>query len=234
MDLNSNMSKPLNLRDIPSNNLNLHATGKFHSKPIRKVPTLKRSHTRHLSLDKNFKTPAPFSNDSLFDRNISFEDLSHTKERSTMLMDKTHLLENSIHNLRHIDNLDISSNVSLTHNALLCLKTLVSPVAIFFHVGRFAITSFSTALSFVSAFALSDVIFFYFLDNFSLSYFRYILLGISGIVGVFSIKGVLQSVLNLFLSVFKGTYSWYFSLVDPECSFLNFLFGINDMTLNDS
>ena len=165
-----------------------------------------------------------------FDGSISSIDieLGHDADIYTRDLEKHFVRDN-------IDDLPISRGIDdnrmvLSDTALLCVKTLVSPIALFSHVARFALSSISAAFSFAIAFFISDVMFFSILDKFSLSYIRYILLGVTGVVALSSIKEIFVSFVNLSLSFFKGVYSWYFSLINPDCSFRDFLLGRNTMT----
>lgn len=213
----------------------LHMLDIFLDNAQDKSSPFRHSHTRHISsnilLDKNYRN----LDKSFANKNLSLDDISRTNTKSSTLDNSPELTNEIKIQSRSIPNdIDLRQNIKLSNNALLCFKTLVSPISIFFHIGRLALASITTTFSFATAFAISDVIFFSFLDNFDLSYARYILLGITGIVAAFSIKGILSSLVNLFLSVFKGTYSWYFSLVDPNCSFSDFLFGLNEITVSNS
>ena len=140
-------------------------------------------------------------------------------------------------NIDKIDKLTLSRNIhdnrfTISDGTLFCFKAIISPIALIFHTGRFAFSSIGTAFSFAIAFFISDIMFFSMLDKFSLSYARYALLAVTGVIAIASIKGIITSFVNLFLSFFKGIYSWYFSLVDSNCSFGNFLFGRNTITKN--
>ena len=197
-------------------------------------PTHKKNHTRHLSIDTSLYNDYIPNSNSFYNRNISLDNLSRTKTVSSPSLELTNDRNTIARDVpMDIDN-DNDTGVILTDNALLCLKTLFSPLSIFFHVGRMALTSISSTLSFVTAFAISDLLFFSFLDNFYLSYLRHVFLAITGIVALFSIKGVFASAISLILSIAKGTYSWYCSLINPECSFIDFVLGINEMTMEDS
>ena len=183
---------------------------------------LKQNNTTKLNIEHNKCTPSinRINKDLYLDGSYKLTHATICNLENTIPRDIT--LQNEI------------PEISLTDNARFCLKTLVSPLAIFFHIGKFAISSISTTLSFAVAFGVSDFIFFWFLDKFSLTYPRYVLLGVTGVVALFSVKGIASSFINIFLSFFKGTYSWYFSLINPDCSFCDFLLGRNKITTNKS
>lgn len=195
--------------------------------------------------NNNLSTNNDLSNGLYFDRNNfrnlqlnsklhpthRLDDNFFFKEHYNLTHDTLNTLENNVYAInRSLPCENTIPEVSLTDNARLCLKALISPLAIFFHIGKFALTSITTTLSFAVAFTVSDLIFFSLLDKFSLAYPRYVLLGVTGVAALFSVKGVASSFVNLFLSFFKGTYSWYFSLVNPDCTFSDFLFGRNKIT----
>ena len=176
-----------------------------------------------LTSDKTLENTNKLNNDFLLKNHYNLtHDTFNTLENNISIANRGLEIDNGI------------PEVSLTDNARLCLKTLVSPLAIFFHIGKFALASVTTTLSFAVAFAISDLIFFSLLDKFALAYPRYVLLGVTGVVALFSIKGIASSFVNFFLSFFKGTYSWYFSLLNPDCSFSDFLFGRNKITKNSN
>lgn len=218
-----------------TNSSDVHMPDDIYDNPMPKKTSFRRTHTRHLSLDMSINNNPVLNNNSFNNKNISLDDISRTRTVPSLTLEHVQKLDD-INTIDRSIPMDIASNasISLTDNALLCLKILACPISLFFHIGRLAFASISTTFSFATAFAISDLIFFSFLDNFDLSSLRYVLLGITGIVAAFSIKGVVSSSINLFLSIFKGTYSWYFSLIDPECSFSDFLLGINEITMNKS
>ena len=186
----------------------------------------------NLDIDNNLDTRFTTDNDVILgdldlDDSISLELSNNIDDYINRLDDSKNITPNRINSFRLSRDL---KKISLSDNALLCGKILVSPIAVFFHVGRFVFPSVSSIFSFGIALAISDIIFFYVLDKFILSYARYFILAITGIVALSSIKGVITAFVDLFLSLFKGIYSWYFSLINKDCSFKDFLFGKNIIT----
>lgn len=198
--------------DAPSNNL------------LEKI-SMNRDILKTLRLDENLDSTRDHKLTNKLDDNLIL------KNQKNLTHDTFNTLDNNISVVgRSLTYNNELTQVSLTDNARFCLKVLFSPFAIFFHIGKFAFASVTTTLSFAVAFTVSDLIFFSLLDKFALAYPRYILLGVTGVVALFSIKGIASSFVNFFLSFFKGTYSWYFSLKNPDCSFSDFLFGRNQIT----
>lgn len=139
--------------------------------------------------------------------------------------------------LNNINKLSISKEVGdkifvLSDGALLCFKGILLPVAMFSYVTRLVLSSISMAFSFAITLAVSDVMFFAVLDKPYLSYLRYILLLVSGIIALSSIKEIVASSVNLFLSLFKGIYFCCSNLVNSDCSLTDFLLGKNIITQN--